>query len=43
MSPLRVISSVAPIRIADLGGWTDTWFAKHGRVLNIVVYPYAEV
>lgn len=41
--PLRIISSVAPIRIADFGGWTDTWFAKHGRVLNIAVYPYAEV
>lgn len=41
--PLRVISSVAPIRIADLGGWTDTWFAKFGRVLNIAVYPVAQV
>lgn len=41
--PLRIISSVAPIRIADFGGWTDTWFAKRGRVLNIAVYPYAEV
>lgn len=41
--PLRIISSVAPIRIADFGGWTDTWFARHGRVLNIAVYPYAEV
>jgi D-glycero-alpha-D-manno-heptose-7-phosphate kinase len=40
---MRVISSVAPIRICDLGGWTDTWFAKYGRVLNIAVYPYAEV
>lgn len=41
--PLRIISSAAPIRIADFGGWTDTWFAKYGRVLNIAVYPYAEV
>lgn len=41
--PLRVISSMAPIRIADLGGWTDTWFAKFGRVLNIAVYPMAQV
>jgi len=41
--PLRVVNSVAPIRICDLGGWTDTWFADHGRVLNIGVYPYAEV
>jgi D-glycero-alpha-D-manno-heptose-7-phosphate kinase len=42
-SPLKVINSVAPIRICDIGGWTDTWFAGHGRVLNIGVYPYAEV
>jgi len=41
--PLRIVSTVAPIRIADFGGWTDTWFARHGRVLNIAVYPYAEV
>jgi D-glycero-alpha-D-manno-heptose-7-phosphate kinase len=42
-APLRVINSVAPIRICDLGGWTDTWFAGHGKVLNIGVYPYVEV
>jgi D-glycero-alpha-D-manno-heptose-7-phosphate kinase len=41
--PRRVISSVAPIRISDFGGWTDTWFAKYGKVLNIAVYPYGEV
>lgn len=41
--PIRIISSVAPIRIADFGGWTDTWFAKFGRVLNIAVYPLAQV
>jgi D-glycero-alpha-D-manno-heptose-7-phosphate kinase len=41
--PLRVINSVAPIRVCDLGGWTDTWFAEHGRVFNIGVYPYVEV
>ena len=41
--PLRIINSVAPIRIADNGGWTDTWFARHGKIFNIGVYPYAEV
>lgn len=41
--PLRIINSVAPIRICDNGGWTDTWFAKHGRIFNIGVYPYVEV
>ncbi len=40
---LRVINSVAPIRICDNGGWTDTWFAGHGQVFNIGVYPYVEV
>lgn len=41
--PLRIINSVAPIRICDLGGWTDTWFAGHGKIFNIGVYPYVEV
>ena len=41
--PLRVINSSAPIRICDNGGWTDTWFAGHGKIFNIGVYPYAEV
>lgn len=41
-TPQRVINSVAPIRICDNGGWTDTWFAEHGRIFNIGVYPYAE-
>jgi len=37
-----VINSVAPIRICDNGGWTDTWFAEHGKIFNIGVYPYVE-
>ncbi|MDP6037789.1 MAG: GHMP kinase [Candidatus Latescibacteria bacterium] len=41
--PIRTINSVAPIRICDNGGWTDTWFAEHGKIFNIGVYPYAEV
>ena len=41
--PLRIINSVAPIRICDNGGWTDTWFAKYGKIFNLGVYPYAEV
>ena len=40
---LRLVNSVAPIRICDNGGWTDTWFAGWGKVLNIGVYPYVEV
>jgi len=42
-SPRFMINSVAPIRICDIGGWTDTWFARYGRIFNIGVYPYAEV
>jgi len=38
----RIVNSVAPIRICDLGGWTDTWFAEYGKVLNIAVYPYVQ-
>ncbi len=41
--PVRIINAMAPIRVCDLGGWTDTWFAETGAVLNIGVYPYAEV
>ncbi len=41
--PTRILNSVAPIRICDNGGWTDTWFAVHGTIFNIAVLPYAEV
>lgn len=41
--PTSIINSVAPIRICDNGGWTDTWFAGYGKIFNIGVYPYAEV
>ena len=39
----RIISSSAPTRICDIGGWTDTWFARHGRVFNIAIEPRVEV
>jgi D-glycero-alpha-D-manno-heptose-7-phosphate kinase len=41
--PVRVVNSVAPIRICDNGGWTDTWFAGHGKIFNIGVAPLVEV
>ena len=41
--PLCIINSVAPIRVCDNGGWTDTWFAEYGNIFNIGVYPFAEV
>ncbi len=43
MVPLRIIHARAPLRINDLGGWTDTWFAGSGRVLNLAVRPSVEV
>jgi D-glycero-alpha-D-manno-heptose-7-phosphate kinase len=44
MDPMtRFLTAVAPIRIADLGGWTDTWFAGHGLVCSVAVQPGATV
>jgi D-glycero-alpha-D-manno-heptose-7-phosphate kinase len=40
---LKRIHSTAPVRICDIGGWTDTWFAGHGAVFNIGVTPVVEV
>ncbi|HXW33157.1 MAG TPA: hypothetical protein VEJ87_01170 [Acidimicrobiales bacterium] len=42
-APLRTVSATAPTRICDNGGWTDTWFAGHGNVFNIAVYPNVNV
>ena len=42
-APTRRIKAVAPIRVNDIGGWTDTWFARHGSIFNIAVYPFVEV
>lgn len=39
----RVINAVAPTRICDVGGWTDTWFARQGRVFNVAISPQVEV
>lgn len=38
-----IVKAIAPARILDFGGWTDTWFAQHGSVLNIAVDLYAKV
>lgn len=40
---LKRIHSHAPVRVCDIGGWTDTWFAGHGAVFNIGVTPNVEV
>jgi D-glycero-alpha-D-manno-heptose-7-phosphate kinase len=41
--PVHIINAVAPIRICDNGGWTDTWFARWGKIFNMAVAPLAEV
>jgi D-glycero-alpha-D-manno-heptose-7-phosphate kinase len=43
LNPQFIVNSQAPIRICDIGGWTDTWFAVYGKVLNIAVTPLATV
>jgi len=37
------IHAVAPTRICDVGGWTDTWFSETGRIFNIAISPLVEV
>lgn len=34
--------ATSPVRICDLGGWSDTWFAGHGQVCSIAVAPGVE-
>ncbi len=41
--PLQIVNAVAPIRVCDIGGWTDTWFSGQGKVFNVGVSPYVEV
>lgn len=38
-----IINAIAPTRICDVGGWTDTHFARYGAVFNIAIYPAVEV
>ena len=40
---IQEIRSSAPLRINDIGGWSDTWFARKGAVLNIAVGPPVKV
>jgi D-glycero-alpha-D-manno-heptose-7-phosphate kinase len=32
-----------PVRVCDVGGWTDTWFAGRGRVCSLAVGPGVSV
>jgi D-glycero-alpha-D-manno-heptose-7-phosphate kinase len=40
---LGEVTATAPIRVCDIGGWTDTWFSRRGNVFNIAVSPGVEV
>jgi D-glycero-alpha-D-manno-heptose-7-phosphate kinase len=39
----KKILSRAPVRICDIGGWTDTWFYKNGAVFNFSIDLYSYV
>jgi D-glycero-alpha-D-manno-heptose-7-phosphate kinase len=41
----NIIVSRAPVRICDLGGWTDTWYYPKGAVFNFCVdlYSYTRI
>ncbi len=36
---VREVEVEVPVRVCDVGGWTDTWFAERGVVCNIAVGP----
>jgi D-glycero-alpha-D-manno-heptose-7-phosphate kinase len=40
---IKIIHCRAPLRVNDIGGWTDTWFSGEGKVLNVAVTPAVEV
>lgn len=42
-APFKIVRSTTPLRINDIGGWTDTWFSGKGNVLNMAVSPQVEV
>ena len=40
---MRNVEVRVPVRVCDVGGWTDTWFAGHGRVCSLAVEPGVSV
>jgi D-glycero-alpha-D-manno-heptose-7-phosphate kinase len=36
---VTLVEARAPVRVCDLGGWTDTWFAGSGLVCSVAVQP----
>ncbi len=43
MTIKKGILSRAPVRICDIGGWTDTWFYPKGAVFSFCVDLYSKV
>jgi D-glycero-alpha-D-manno-heptose-7-phosphate kinase len=43
VGPERLVRATTPVRICDIGGWTDTRVAGHGEVVNFAVRPGVEV
>jgi D-glycero-alpha-D-manno-heptose-7-phosphate kinase len=41
--PTPSVRAHAPVRVADCGGWSDTWFAEHGEVCHVAMEPGIEV
>ncbi|UCD01475.1 MAG: hypothetical protein JSV23_00135 [Promethearchaeota archaeon] len=39
----NIIFSRAPVRICDIGGWTDTWFYPKGAVFNISIDLFSHI
>lgn len=39
----KIIISRAPVRICDIGGWTDTWFYPNGAIFNFCINLYSYV
>ncbi|MFX0074613.1 MAG: hypothetical protein ACFE96_04180 [Candidatus Hermodarchaeota archaeon] len=43
MSVNKEVVARAPVRICDIGGWTDTWYYPEGAVFNFCVDLYSYV
>lgn len=37
------VTATAPVRVCDVGGWTDTWFGSPGQVCSVAVGPAVSV
>jgi len=43
MSLNREVITRAPVRICDIGGWTDTWFYPEGAIFNFCIDLYSYI